>query len=78
MPTGLRRCLEGDVLPWLEGRKKERANRWAIRVQAFGESLDADKLERFGRHEVHIDRKLAWMLTMLLRPKDLGQETAVK
>jgi hypothetical protein len=26
--------------------------------QAFGESLDPDKLERLGRYEVHLDRKL--------------------
>ncbi len=26
--------------------------------QAFGEALDPDKLERLGRYEVHLDRKL--------------------
>jgi integrase len=55
---GLRRFLEGDVLPWFETRKKELANRPLIREQAFGESLDPDKLERLGRYEVHLDRKL--------------------
>lgn len=39
--------------------------------QAFGESLDPDKLERLGRYEVHLDRKLERMLAMLLRLKDL-------
>ena len=43
---GLRRFIEGDVLPWFENRKKELANRPLIREQAFGEALDADKLER--------------------------------
>jgi hypothetical protein len=33
------------VLPWFEARKKELANRPLIREQAFGESLDPDKLE---------------------------------
>jgi hypothetical protein len=33
---------------------------------AFGEALDPDKLERLGRYEVHLDRKLERMLTMLL------------
>jgi hypothetical protein len=47
---GLRRFLEGDVLPWFETRKKELANRPLIREQAFGESLDPDKLERLGRN----------------------------
>jgi hypothetical protein len=44
-----------------------------IREQAFGEALDADKLERFGRYEVHLGRKLERMLVMLLRLKDLWQ-----
>jgi hypothetical protein len=43
------------------------ANRPLIREQAFGEALDPDKLERLGRYEVHLDRKLERMLTMLLR-----------
>lgn len=33
-----------------------------IREQAFGEALDPDKLERLGRYEVHLDRKLERML----------------
>jgi molybdopterin-containing oxidoreductase family iron-sulfur binding subunit len=43
--------------------------------QAFGEALDPDKLERLGRYEVHLDRKLERMLAMLLRLKDLRQGT---
>ncbi len=54
---GRRRSLEAEVLPWFEARKKELANRPLIREQAFGESLDADKLERLGRYEVRLDRK---------------------
>jgi hypothetical protein len=42
---GLRRFLEGEVLPWFETRKKELANRPLIREQAFGEALDTGKLE---------------------------------
>ena len=72
---GLRRFLEGEVLPWFENRKKELANRPLIREQAFGEALDPDKLERLGRYEVHLDRKLERMLAMLLRLKDLRQGT---
>jgi hypothetical protein len=68
---GLRRFLEGEVLRWFENRKKELANRPLIREQAFGEALDPNKLERLGRYEVHLDRKLERMLTMLLRLKDL-------
>jgi hypothetical protein len=54
---------------------KELDNRPLIREQAFGESLDPDKLEQFGRYEVHLDRKLERMLAMLLRLKDLRQGT---
>jgi hypothetical protein len=71
--TCLRRFLEDEVLPWFEGRKKELANRPLIREQAFGEALDPDKLERLGRYEVHLDRKLERMLAMLLRLRDLRQ-----
>lgn len=72
---GLRRFLENKVLPWFEGRKKELANRPLIREQAFGEALDPDKLERLGRYEVLLDRKLERMLSMLLRLKHLRQGT---
>src|ERR1700727_3067317 len=70
---GLRRFLEGEVLPWFEARKKELANRPLIREQAFGEALDPDKLERLGRYEVHLDRKFERTLAMLLRLKTCGR-----
>jgi hypothetical protein len=53
------------------GNLGQLANRPLIRQQAFGEALDPDKLERLGRYEVHLDRKLERMLTMLLRLKEL-------
>jgi hypothetical protein len=68
---GLRRFLEDEVLPWFENRRRELANRPLIREQAFGEALDPDKLERLGRYEVHLDRKLERMLTMLIRLQGL-------
>jgi hypothetical protein len=68
---GLARFLKGEVLPWFENRRKELANRPLIREQAFGEALDPDKLERLGRYEVHLDRKLERMLTMLVRLQGL-------
>jgi hypothetical protein len=42
-------------------------------VASSKKALDPDKLERLGRYEVHLDRKLERMLTMLLRLKDLRQ-----
>ena len=65
----LRRCLENEVLPWFERRKVEIAQHPLVREQALGESLDPEKLERLGRYEVHLDRKLERMLSMLLRLK---------
>ena len=70
---GLRRFLEEEVLPWFENRKKELATRPLIREQAFGEALNPDKLERLGRYEVHLDRKLERTLAMLFRLKELRQ-----
>ena len=73
---GLRRFLEGEVLPWFDNRKKELANRPLIREQAFGQALDPDKLERLGRYEVHLDRKLERMLSMLIRLRELRGTSA--
>jgi hypothetical protein len=70
-PDGLRRFIEQKVLPCLETQRKELSNRPLIREQAFGESLDPDKLERLARYEVHLDRKLERSLTMLFRLKEL-------
>jgi hypothetical protein len=68
---GLHRFLEEKVLPWFEKRKAEIGNRPLLREQAFGESLDPDKLERLGRYEVHLDRKFERMLSTLIRLRDL-------
>ena len=65
------RFMEQKVLPSLGTRKKELSNRHLIREQAFGESLDPDKLERLARYEVHLDRKLERSLAMLFRLKEL-------
>jgi hypothetical protein len=75
---GLRRFLGGKVLPWFDERREEIARRPLLRDQAFGESLDPDKLERLGRYEVHLDRKLERMLSMLLRLKDLRRCVCVE
>jgi hypothetical protein len=70
---GLQRFLEHKLGPWYVQRRKELENRPLIRAQAFGESLDPNKLEQLARYEVHLDRKLERMLTMLLRLQDLRQ-----
>jgi hypothetical protein len=68
---GLHRFLESEVFPWFTNRRKALDNRSLIREQAFGESLDPDKLERLARSEVHLDRKLERSLAMLFRLKEL-------
>ncbi len=69
---GLRRFIEKEILPWSAQRRKDLENRPLIRAQAFGESLDPDKLTKLAREEVHLDRKLECTLTMLIRLQDLS------
>ncbi len=69
--AGLRGFIEEKVLPWFEERREEIGRRPLLRDQALGESLDPEKLERLGRYEVHLDRKLERMLSMLFRLKEL-------
>ena len=71
LPPTSRACAASSKVSWFENRQKELANRPLIHEQAFGDALDPNKLERLGRYEVHLDRKLERMLTMLLRLKDL-------
>jgi hypothetical protein len=70
-PANLLRFLEEKVAPWYVSRRKELENRPSIRAQAFGEALDPDLMERLGRYEVHLDRKLERTLAMLIRLQDL-------
>jgi len=66
-PDHLRRFIQTQLMPWHARRRTELANRPLIRERAFGESLDADKLEVLARYEMHLDRKFERMLTMLMR-----------
>ena len=70
--TGLLRFLETEVRRWYLTHRKELENRPLIRSQAFGESLDPNKLERLARYEVHLDRKLERTLAMLIRLSGLA------
>ena len=53
-----------DATPILEARD-------LIRAQAFGEALNPHRLERLARYEVHLDRKLERILSMLLKLQEL-------
>jgi hypothetical protein len=74
-PDHLRRFIETQVMAWYGRRRTELEHRPLIREQAFGESLKGDKLEVLARYEVHLDRKLERMLTMLLRLKELRRSS---
>ena len=74
--SSLERFLDDEVIPWLEKHRAQLVNRSLVREQAFGESLDPEKLERLGRYEVHLDRKLERMLAMLFRLKELRRPQA--
>jgi len=69
--VGLEQFLETEVLTWCERRRRELENRPLLREQAFGEALDPDKLERLGRYEVSLDRKLECILTMLIKLQEI-------
>lgn len=55
-------------------RRTELEHRSPIRKQAFGESHNGEKLEVPARYEVHRDRKLERILTMLARLKELRRQ----
>jgi hypothetical protein len=46
------------AIPAVNPHRHPLSNRPLICEQAFGEALDPAKLERLGRYEVHLDRKL--------------------
>ena len=69
--TSLRTYLEAEILPWYERTSAEIQARPQILTQAYGESLDPDRLERLGRYEVHLDRKFERTLSTLLKLQEL-------
>jgi hypothetical protein len=64
---GLAEFLQKEVMLSYERRRNELEDRPHIREQVIGESLEAYRLEGLGRYEIHLDRKLERMLTMLIR-----------
>ena len=66
----LRRFLEAEVLPWYGGRRREIARRPLIRGQALGMAVARADLERLGRYETHLDRKLQRLLGLLCRLRE--------
>jgi hypothetical protein len=64
---GLAEFLQKEVMPSYERQRNELENRPQIREQVIGEALEPEKLEGLARYEIHLDRKLERMLTMLIR-----------
>lgn len=69
--ASLQRFLETAILTWYDKQRAQIIAQPLVRAQALGESLDPDKLERLGRYEVHLDRKLERTLSTLLRLQEL-------
>ncbi len=70
----LGRYLAEAILPWYGERRAQLEAGPKMRLQALGESLDPDKLERLGRYEVHLDRKFVRTLSTLLRLQELRRD----
>ena len=62
---------------WYEGPIIELENRDAIRDQALGLAYTAQDLDVPARYEVHLDRKLERILSMLIRLQELRQPATV-
>ena len=71
--TALARYLTDAALPQLARHVGYLENRHLIREQVLGEAIECRKLKSLSRYEVHLDRKLERMLTMLLRLQSLRQ-----
>lgn len=69
--VSLMRFFEDEALPMMVRHRARLASRPLVREQVFGEAVDTPALERLGRYEVHLDRKLERMLAMLFRLKEL-------
>jgi hypothetical protein len=70
------RVTQQEVMPRYEARRRVLENGPLIRQQVVGEAFDADKLEGLARYEIHLDRKLERMLTMLIRLQERRSPSA--
>jgi hypothetical protein len=76
--TSLKVYLNSFALPECVNQLICAENRSVFRTQVLGEALDCDKLERLGRYEVQLDRKLERMLAMLLRLQEFRRSNKVR
>ena len=68
---GLEQFILVHLEPFCHQADKEARHHGAIKAQAFGEGLQAHRLEKLNRYETHLDRKFERTLGMLLKLQDL-------
>lgn len=68
---GLERYLLERALPLALVMEKEARHHEAIKSQTLGEGLQAHRLEKLNRYEIHLDRKFERTLAMLVKLKEL-------
>lgn len=68
---GLTAFIRETLEPICMQMEKEARYQPAIKAQAFGEGLQAHRLEKLNRYETHLDRKFERTLAMLLKLKEL-------
>ena len=69
--VGLSSFISERVEPLCYWQEKEARHHEATKNQAFGEGLQAYRLEQLSRYETHLDRKFERSRAMLLKLKDL-------
>jgi hypothetical protein len=57
--------------PWYEHQNTVAQHHAEIKAQAFGEGIQAHRIEKLNRYETHLDRKFQRTLAMLIKLKEL-------
>jgi len=68
---GLAEFIRETLEPMCTRMVKEAGYQPAIKAQTLGEGLQAHRLEKLNRYEIHLDRKFERTLAMLLKLKEL-------
>jgi hypothetical protein len=68
---GLAEFIRVHLEPLCLGNEKAARHHEAIKAQTLGEGLQAHRLEKLNRYEIHLDRKFERTLAMILKLKSL-------
>lgn len=74
---GLADFIRESLEPICYRMEKEARYQPAIKAQTLGEGLQAHRLEKLNRYEIHLDRKFERTLAMLLKLKELRNKSNV-